>query len=420
MGIEKVGKVLVIYDQSESGLVCPAISLQEQHHKFAQPVVNTGWFARSVRNITKYYLPNKDKEIPDTPCCVVVATGGNLGGTILSLPLMKAVRERFSTSHIAVVCNTKIGKELMEFVRIGDSFHVIQPGIFQSPDKIMKYIATLVQINKRKPEVLIANYDNYIDHFLIPIRIPIRIGNSGVSISGHSLFWDTTLNFPVPIKRGLNWLEPYRMIGKKIKAEISGPPSIRVHENLQDWAKDKLIQLGLKKGEKCIAVQIGVWERQAWKQWPLEKLSKACLSLWKKFNLRPVLLGDVSGLLSLQKFRSLSPDLPFISMVGTTTVAQAAAIISMCKASICNDSGLMHLSAAVGTPTIAVYGMTDPEITWCYERPHRIVRRQDCLPCYSLDIRVLQSCLHRKCLTQLEEDVVVRAVGDAVSLTNDT
>ncbi|HEV2149062.1 MAG TPA: glycosyltransferase family 9 protein, partial [Longimicrobiaceae bacterium] len=131
---------------------------------------------------------------------------------------------------------------------------------------------------------------------------------------------------------------------------------------------------------------------------------------WRTRGLRPVLLGSDTGERTRRELRSAAPDVPFIDLVGATTLTQAAAVLDHCAASVCNDSGLMHLSAAVGAPTVALYGMTDPEVTWCHGPEHRVVRRLDCRPCYSIAPEVLAACPHKRCLTDLPVQAVVAAV----------
>lgn len=93
----------------------------------------------------------------------------------------------------------------------------------------------------------------------------------------------------------MNWIETYRLISEKLGGRDPGLPSVIVPGRLKDWAKVELARFGLKKGERCIAVQIGVWEGHFWKQWPMENVAKLCTKLWKKDKLRPVFLGDSSG-----------------------------------------------------------------------------------------------------------------------------
>lgn len=64
-------------------------------------------------------------------------------------------------------------------------------------------------------------------------------------------------------------------------------------------------------------------------------------------------------------------------VAGGTTMPQFAALLAACQLVLCNDSGGMHLAAAVGTPVVAVFGMTDPGRTGPLGAGHAVVRRDD-------------------------------------------
>jgi ADP-heptose:LPS heptosyltransferase len=146
-------------------------------------------------------------------------------------------------------------------------------------------------------------------------------------------------------------------------------------------------------------------------------LALACLELSRQRQLRPVVLGSPGQREAVARLRAVAPQVEFIDLVGHTSISQLCGLVSACDATIANDSGLMHLSAALGTPTVAIYAMTDPAITWCYDNnpAHRIVRRAECRPCYALDPVLPVRCEMRPCSALIDVDRVVSATIDAVA-----
>jgi len=345
---------------------------------------------------------------------VVIATGGNLGGAILTQPLVLALRERFPRTHLAVVSNTDAGREFMRFAGVGDSFWTIRPRSLASPGWAKSYVTVLAKLAARRPTLLVVNFNSGIEPYLAPLRIRARVGHVGEDPMGRAIPWTSAVNVPVPVTSDMNWLGTYRLLGDRVGAKLPGPPSVEVPASWKAWAKERLEGLGLADSEGGIAVQAGVWPLQAWKEWPVARVADACRILWTQRGLRPVLVGDGDGVATARKLRQELSGIPVISIVGQTNIAQAAAIIAKCRATIANDSGIMHLSAAVGTPTVAVYGMSNPAKTWCYGPPHRFVRRMDCVPCTDRDYRILMNCEHRKCLTRLEPERVSHAVLESL------
>ena len=72
-----------------------------------------------------------------------------------------------------------------------------------------------------------------------------------------------------------------------------------------------------------------------------------------------------------------------MNLAGRTSLRQLAALIACCDTLVTNDSGPMHISYAVGTPTVAVFGSTDPALTGPVGRGHSVVRSAvPCSPCF--------------------------------------
>ncbi|MCS7176387.1 MAG: glycosyltransferase family 9 protein [Candidatus Kapabacteria bacterium] len=83
-----------------------------------------------------------------------------------------------------------------------------------------------------------------------------------------------------------------------------------------------------------------------------------------------------------------------INMAGKTSVPETAAILSRCRLLVCNDSGLMHLAVAVGTPVVAIFVSTDPCHIGPYS-PKAVVVGGDrgSRPTVEGVLQVLQQCL---------------------------
>jgi heptosyltransferase-2 len=84
-----------------------------------------------------------------------------------------------------------------------------------------------------------------------------------------------------------------------------------------------------------------------------------------------------------------------LNLAGSLTLRQSAALISLCRRFTTNDTGVMHLAAAVGTPVTAIFGSTNPDWTRPWgDRHHVIYNKEPCSPCYKRECRFG----HYKCL----------------------
>lgn len=98
---------------------------------------------------------------------------------------------------------------------------------------------------------------------------------------------------------------------------------------------------------------------------------------------------------------------PVIDFSGRTSLGEAMALIDRCDAFVTNDSGLMHVAAALNTPLVAIFGPTNFTTTSPYSDTSRIVRVPiECSPCLQPECPLG----HHNCMKQVSVDMVFDAL----------
>jgi ADP-heptose:LPS heptosyltransferase len=105
---------------------------------------------------------------------------------------------------------------------------------------------------------------------------------------------------------------------------------------------------------------------------------------------------------------------PAIDLAGVTTVGLLPALLSRASLLITNDSGPMHVAAAVGTPVVALFGPTSAVRTGPYGVGHRVLTGEvPCSPCFS---RTCHNALSLECLRMVSPQQVLVAARAQRSL----
>lgn len=82
------------------------------------------------------------------------------------------------------------------------------------------------------------------------------------------------------------------------------------------------------------------------------------------------------------------------NFAGKTTLPRLAALIQRCSVFVTNDTGPMHVAAAVGTPVVAIFGPTDPRTTRPFGGKHAVVQNKvECSPCLLRECPIDHPCM---------------------------
>jgi heptosyltransferase-2 len=151
------------------------------------------------------------------------------------------------------------------------------------------------------------------------------------------------------------------------------------------------------------------------KRWPAEKFIAAAREIQRRTNCAWILLGGKSDATITSQIASQLPaaNSQLLDFAGKTSLRELMALLKLCRVLLTNDTGPMHVAAALGTPVVVPFGSTSPELTGPGlpgDVRHRLLKSAaPCSPCF------LRECpIDFRCMNGISVERVVEAVLQTV------
>jgi heptosyltransferase II len=333
---------------------------------------------------------------------ILVRATNWVGDAILALPALHAVRSRFAEAEISILARPYVA-DLYRDQQICNQLIPYDPAGAHAGFSGRERLVAELRAQKFDIALLLQNA---FDAAWLAWRagIPERIGYAR---DGRGLLLTRAIPVPkrheIPAHERFYYLELLRRA-----AWIDSLPgvdfiSLTVPEEKRWNAEDFLRQAGARSGVLRIAIGAGASYGSA-KCWPATRYAELVNRLQSQTDADVLLFGTaaeaaVSNAISGQLRHGR------IDLTGNTAIADLPALLSQCHLFIGNDSGAMHVAAAVGLPVVAVFGPTDPCGTAPVTPRCSIVQEKPyCSPCF------LRRCpTDHRCMRSITPDMVEAA-----------
>lgn len=329
---------------------------------------------------------------------VVVRAPNWLGDAVISIAALRELRRLLPNSHITVV--SKPGTADV-FARIDDIDDVIvyeRKGLNSVFDQVREW--------KRHRFDLALLFQNAFEAATIAFmaRVPLRVGYAterrGFLLT-HSVSIPEWKNERHEIFYYLNLVaELERRLFETATVETETPHfGISVSDDQKRDARTLLRERGVEVAKSLVLLCPGSVNSRA-KRWPAERYAALADRLAGEGS-TVALIGAPSELDVSRQVAAFAKQTPLV-LTGQTSVAELISIISVGDLLITNDTGPAHVGAAVGTPTLVVFGPTNPLTTKPFGPDAKIIRSPPvCAPC------MLRDCpIDHRCMTAIGPDEV--------------
>ena len=218
----------------------------------------------------------------------------------------------------------------------------------------------------------------------------------------------------IPINRKFHEIEENLELIKLIginSTEENKNLDIFIDANSMKYANDFIKTSNIEENDRIVGLHPGSSEQVGMinKRWDKDKFVKVADLLSEKYKCKILLFGGKNEDQLKQYIYEAMKNKPII--VITDDISRTAALISKCSAFLTNDTGLMHIAAAIGIPVVVIEGPVDPIGTApLTEKTTIVCLPLLCRPCYKVGATLKCRFGHYNCLKYVDVDKVVHEV----------
>jgi heptosyltransferase-2 len=323
-----------------------------------------------------------------------------VGDTILSYPTVQKIKTIFPHSHLAILVPSHLSDLWKTFPYVDEII------TFQKKQGLGSFLEDLDlshSLRKRRFDLAIILPRSFRSAFLVYLaRVPIRIGYQD---EGRSLFLTHGILRKGEIlhQHRIHYYE--KLVDSVGKVEATPSPQIFLREEDRGWAEETLKGLGFLDGRPLMGMNPGATYGLA-KCWYPDRFGELGKRVAKKWKAGILIFGKKEeGSMAREILKYLEGGA--VDFTGKTNLLQLAALLERCRLIVTNDTGTMHVAAAVNTPVVALFGSTNPVTTGPWGDGHVVIRKD--VPC--------SPCMKRICPTdhRCMELIIVEEVEKAVN-----
>lgn len=313
--------------------------------------------------------------MPESECDKLLVRGVNwIGDAVMTMPALRSLRASYPEAKISLLVKPWVSPlfekdpSIDEIILYSDEYRSI-PGRIKLARKIRQY--------KFRSAVLLQNA---FDAALIAALsgIPERIGYSR---DGRGLLLTRAVSFNNSAAK-MHHVNYYLNLLASV-----GIPAKTVQPWLYLSLEERLSARNILKGMKrpVVGLNPGATYGSS-KRWAAGRFGEVAKRVIDELGGSVVIFGGTSEIEiaeTIYKAVNIDDTTRVLLLAGRTPLRQLAALVSESDVLVTNDSGPMHIGYAVGTPLVAIFGSTSPELTGPPDSGNIVLRKKmDCAPCF--------------------------------------
>jgi len=362
------------------------------------PAIETQWSAGSAPLPP---VPNPRPLAAPRPHRIVVKAVNWLGDLVMSEPALHAIRETFPDAHLAVLVRRELASFFDGALWVDEVIRYrLRGGVAGLSDQF----SIVRRIRAGRFDLAMVFPNSFQSALWMALAgVPWRAGYQ----ADHRGFMLTHKAVPrADVERAHQAHHWLMMVAETIGAKGTAEAyhldvNLKSREKMRAWLADRRI-----RPERPLIALAPVAAYGPAKEWPIERYAALADIVAERHGAECVLVGGPDDLPQCERIAAQCKRGAIVA-AGETTVGELIALLSLCQGFAGNDSGGMHLAGALGLPTVAIFGSTNPARTGPMgPQCHIIYRGLECSPCLARTCRFG----HYNCLRDIAAEEVARTL----------
>lgn len=323
-----------------------------------------------------------------------------VGDAVLAIPALKAVRSNFPEAEITLLVRPWVAGLFTSAPFIDKVWTEAKPSRLGDWTRITRDIRAL----EFDIALLLPNsFESALMMFLA--RVPRRVG---YATDGRTWMLTNSIDPPTDSRHLVYY---YLDLAKALQGGAD-PPSIEIEATSEERAnaRNLLHAEGIPHANRFLVLNPGAAYGSA-KRWHEDRFAEVADILAGEMGLDVALIGSEDERPVAEQIRDRMKSRTAV-LNGKTSLETLIGVLAESSLMITNDSGPMHIAAALGVPTVAVFGSTDERVTAPFGPRTRVVKNPvECSPC------LLRECpIDHRCMNGVTVEDVCKAARELVSL----
>ena len=373
--------------------------------------------------------------LPENTRILVIKMAG-IGDLLLATPALRALRETYPHAHIDLLV-TPDSAGILNGWQVIDRIIVLDKYLFDYPQQFLTRPHNLLRLKPLWRDLR----DGHYDAVLLLHHLTLPFGR----LKHQLLLRATGAQWRVGLDNGHGWFLNVRVKDNGFGAMHEAEYYLAVAGAVGAKTKDKRLVVPLSEADHrqawqllyehetpqnirhpIIAMHPGSGGYSTARRWAPERFAQLADTLYSSVRGQLLLLGGPEEAeLHQHIIDMMHSEMPVRSMAGRGSIKVTAALLEQVDLFIGNDSALVHLAVAAGTPTVAIFGLTNAQAWGPFadekagQRALIVRLNLPCMPCFyrGHDLGTPEGCATRDCLALLGVDPVATAARRLLTKT---